>query len=81
MQKQAGVLILREAYSDYVPLGVWNVRENLRHAMKAKPLEFEGFNQGIEHMFSRLKVTKEDWKKSSETLTRGIRQSSLSQFL
>ena len=81
MKRQAGVLILREAYSDYVPLGVWNVRENLRHAVQQKPIEFESFNDGLSHMFSRLKVTAKEWKANSETLTNRMRQSSLSQFV
>lgn len=35
---QAGAIILREAYTGYVPLGVFNVRENVRNAMHQKPL-------------------------------------------
>jgi len=81
MGKQAGVLILREAYSDYVPLGVWNVRENLRQAVQQKPQEFESFNSGLQHMFSRLKVPEKDWRANSETLKNKFRQASLSQFI
>ncbi len=44
-QKQAGAIILREASSGYVPLGVFNVRENVRNAMKQKPTEFEDEKQ------------------------------------
>ncbi len=40
-QKQAGAIILREASSGYVPLGVFNVRENVRNAMRQPALEFE----------------------------------------
>ncbi|WP_319578490.1 Nre family DNA repair protein [uncultured Methanospirillum sp.] len=44
-QRQAGAIILREASSGYVPLGVFNVRENVRNAMKQKPREFEDEKQ------------------------------------
>lgn len=44
-QKQAGAIILREAVSGYVPLGVFNVRENVRNAMKQPAREFEDGNQ------------------------------------
>nr|WP_319540261.1 Nre family DNA repair protein [uncultured Methanospirillum sp.] len=44
-QRQAGAIILREASSGYVPLGVFNVRENVRNAMKQKPQEFEDEKQ------------------------------------
>ena len=81
MQRQAGVLILREAYSDYVPLGVWNVRENLRQAVQQKPVEAESFNAGLSYAFSRLKVPEKDWRQNSETLKNNYRQASLSQFL
>lgn len=40
-QKQAGAIILREAHSGYVPLGVFNVRENVRNAMKQSAHECE----------------------------------------
>ncbi len=40
-QKQAGAIILREAHSGYVPLGVFNVRENVRNAMKQPAYECE----------------------------------------
>jgi len=40
-QKQAGAIILREAHSGYVPLGVFNVRENVRNAMKQPAHECE----------------------------------------
>ena len=40
--KQAGAIILREARQGYIPLGVFNVRENVRHAMGSVPREFNG---------------------------------------
>lgn len=41
-QKQAGAIILREALQGYVPMGVFNVRENVRSAMQQPAAEFEG---------------------------------------
>ena len=81
MQRQAGVLILREAYADYVPLGVWNVRENLRQAVQQKPIEAESFEAGTQELFSRLRIPEKEWRANSETLKKGYRQASLSQFL
>jgi hypothetical protein len=81
MQRQAGVLILREAYEDYLPLGVWNVRENLRQAVKTQPREFESFRESLDYAFSRMRVTPAEWKENSETLKKGLRQSSLAQFI
>ena len=38
-KRQAGAIILREASSGYIPLGVFNVRENVRSAMQEQPIE------------------------------------------
>ena len=49
-QRQAGAIILREATTGYVPLGVFNVRENVRNAMQQKPKEFEDEKQVKEYL-------------------------------
>ena len=46
---QAGAIILREARKGYIPLGVFNVRENVRHAMASPPREFESLNDALTH--------------------------------
>ena len=48
--RQAGAIILREAREGYVPLGVFNVRENVRHAMEAPPLEFSDMGGALEYL-------------------------------
>lgn len=40
-KRQAAAIVLREAYRGYVPLGVFNVRENVRHALCESPQECE----------------------------------------
>jgi hypothetical protein len=40
-QKQAGAIVLREARKGYIPLGVFNVRENVRNALLQPPEQFE----------------------------------------
>jgi hypothetical protein len=56
MKRQAGAIVLREAYEGYVPLGVFNVRENVRNALKQVPLEFESFRGALNHVSSRLRL-------------------------
>ena len=55
-QKQAGAIILREASSGYVPLGVFNVRENVRNAMKQPALEFEDHKGVSSYISERFKL-------------------------
>jgi hypothetical protein len=56
MRKQAGAIVLREAYEGYVPLGVFNVRENVRNAMKQIPRKFADFRSSMNYVSTRLKL-------------------------
>ena len=49
-QKQAGAIILREALQGYVPMGVFNVRENVRNAMLQPAREFEDIRSALSHL-------------------------------
>jgi hypothetical protein len=54
-KKQAGAIVLREASTGYVPLGVFNVRENVRNAMSQAPMEYEDLKTallGVQEGFS-----------------------------
>jgi hypothetical protein len=55
-QSQAGAIILREAYRGYVPLGVFNVRENVRQAMKQPACEFEDVRAALGYISDRLSL-------------------------
>ncbi len=56
MKRQAGAIVLREAYEGYVPLGVFNVRENVRSALRQRPLEFDSFRGALNHVSSKLRL-------------------------
>ncbi|MFH1520913.1 MAG: Nre family DNA repair protein [Candidatus Micrarchaeota archaeon] len=56
MKKQAGAIVLREAYDGYVPLGVFNVRENVRNAMKQVPRKFADFRSSMGYVSSKLRL-------------------------
>jgi hypothetical protein len=49
---QAGAIVLREARRGYIPLGVFNVRENVKHAMASSPKEFEGMPDALQYLTS-----------------------------
>jgi len=77
---QAGAVIMREVYPGYVPLGVWNVRENMRTAMKTEPRRFETFADALSYCQSQLTIPMGRWAKQSVLLkdwgrsTHGMRQ-------
>jgi DNA repair protein NreA len=56
MRKQAGAIVLREAYEGYVPLGVFNVRENVRGAMSSPHREFGSFRDSLNYVSTRLRL-------------------------
>lgn len=66
MRRQARVVVFREIYEGYtVPLGVWQVRENVRNAFRQKPEKFATMNEALKHIDSKLRIPMEDYIKSS----------------
>ena len=67
-KKQAGLIILREAYTGYVPLGVFNVRENIRSAMHEEYKEFETLKESLKYAGTQLKIPISKYVKISTLL-------------
>ncbi len=67
-RRQAGVIVLREAYSGYVPLGVFNVRENIRNAMTQPFLEFEDVKSALDYVDTKLKLSVDKFIEQSDLL-------------
>ncbi len=82
-RKQAGAIILREAYSGYVPLGVFNVRENVRAAMQTGPKTFEDFKGALKYVGGKLELPLKRFIVESDLLKEQLqsRQTTLSSFL
>lgn len=80
--KQAGVIVLREAYNGYVPLGVFNVRENVRNAMEQTPIEFEDMKTALSYISTKLKLPLEKFVKQSDLMKELLnsRQTTLDSF-
>lgn len=81
-RKQAGAIILREARPGYVPLGVFNVRENVRNAMSQAPMEFEDMRAALTHISTRLELPVKRFIQQSDLLKEQLksRQTTLSCF-
>jgi hypothetical protein len=82
-QKQAGAIILREALHGYVPMGVFNVRENVRNALNQPPRVFEDIRSALAHLGNRFTLPVQRFIKEGEllrTMTRQ-RQCTLTDFL
>ena len=69
-KRQASVLVVREITSEYwMPVGVWQIRENVRAAMRSKPTVFDSLEESIRAINSRLNV-KNEWVNKSELISR-----------
>jgi hypothetical protein len=81
-QKQAGAIVLREAYSGYVPLGVFNVRENVRNAMQETALPFEDLKSALWHICGKLRMPIKKFIQQSDLLKDQLksRQTTLAAF-
>jgi len=80
-KRQAKVFIFREAYPDYIlPVGVWQVRENCRNAMKQEPRKFETMNEALDYTMSRLSIPIERWIETGPLLKHTLTQRKLTDF-
>jgi hypothetical protein len=80
--RQAGAVVFREAYQGYVPMGVFNVRENVRNAMRNRPLEFGEMKDALAHISSRMQLPLRRFVEESTLLRDQMktRQTTLSSF-
>ena len=77
---QASALVLREIRPEYaVPVGVWQIREAIRSAMKNEPYIAENFDDGITFAAKRMSVSKSEWLSKGNMLNM-LKQKSISDF-
>ena len=80
MKIQAGVVILREIRPEYaIPVGVWQVREGIREAMKKVPIIADDFNHALSLASQKMSISKSEWLAHGNILGL-VRQKVLSDF-
>lgn len=80
--RQAGAVILREAHSGYImPVGVWNVRENVRNAYRGPYHEFPTLPRAMEYIQTRLDIRMKRWMRTSHVLADLRQQRRIEDFL
>jgi hypothetical protein len=80
-RRQAGVLILREIHKNYIPVGVWNVRETIRNMLREKPEVFDSLEKSLQYISSRLEIPIEVWIRNSKILRNFYTQKKISEFI
>jgi len=81
-QRQAGAIILREALPGYVPMGVFNVRENVRCAMQQPAQEFEDLKTALARLSQKFTLPVKRFIDEGTLLRQNLceRQSTLRDF-
>lgn len=68
-RRTAGVVIFREAHPGYVmPVGVWNVRENVREALRTKYYSYDTLDRAMDHVDRVMDIPKKTWVNNSGVL-------------
>ena len=80
-KRQATVIVFREARPGYImPIGVWQVRENVRNAMRQKPYMFKSLAESLQFIGGRFEIPLGRWIRQSELLKRALFQKTLTDF-
>ena len=78
---QAGALVLREIRPEYsIPVGVWQVREGIRDAMRGPYKTASGMDEAIIMASSRMSTSAAEWISHGDT-ARALKQRSLSEYI
>jgi hypothetical protein len=80
-RRQATVVVLREARPGYImPIGVWQVRENVRNAMRQTPLKFNTLAESLKHISGKFEIPMEQWIAQGKLLRQALFQRRLSDY-
>ena len=80
-RRQARVAVLREAHPGYImPVGVWQVRENVRNAVKQKPLKYDTLEEALARIASRFEIPMEYWIQHSNLLQDALFQKRITDY-
>jgi hypothetical protein len=81
-RRQATVIVLREAHPGYImPVGVWQVRENVRNAMRQKPFTLNTLNDVLKFIAGKFQISIQQWIMRSELLKNALFQKKITDFL
>jgi hypothetical protein len=81
-RRQASVVVLREARPGYImPVGVWQVRENVKNAMRQKPLKYRSLKEALERISSQFQIPLRGWIRESELIRNALFQKRITDFL
>ena len=73
-RRKAAALLLREIRPEYVmPVGVWQIREGVREALKGQPSQFDSFEKALDFVCIDSSVSSREWI-SNSVIYKNMRQ-------
>jgi hypothetical protein len=80
-RRQALVVVLREAHPGYImPVGVWQVRENVRNAFRQKPLKYNTLNEALNRIANQFQIPMKQWIERSNLLKNALFQRRITEY-
>jgi len=80
-RRQAGTVVLREAHPGYImPIGVWNVRESIRKALKEPYRKFDTLDKALLYISEKMDIPLQKWIRNSAVLKNQLYQKRLEDF-
>jgi hypothetical protein len=80
-RKKAGAIVLREIHPNYViPVGVWQIREGVREALKKPPQKFDDFNSAMSSACFCMSLSKNELAQKSKLCKSFKSQTKISDF-
>src|SRR2546422_6828812 len=80
-RRQAATVILRETHPGYImPIGVWNVREHVREALRRPSRTFATMAETLAYLRTRLDIPMERYVRISEVLSYVLHQRTFDDF-
>jgi hypothetical protein len=64
-----------------MPVGVWQVRENVRNAMRHKPLIFNTLNEALQRIANQFSIQLKIWIKESQLIRDALHQRRITDYL
>ncbi|MBX5326394.1 hypothetical protein HM002_01545 [Candidatus Bathyarchaeota archaeon A05DMB-4] len=81
-RRQARVIVLREARPGYImPVGVWQVRENVRNAMRQQPLKYNTLEEALKRVQSQFHIPIKQWINKSELIKNALYQQKITKYM
>lgn len=80
IRRQAAAIVFLEVYPEWIPIGIWRLREICREAFRKQPINYNTFEESKDELKKRVKLPIKIWLEKSKILKWYHTQTNLLQF-